>query len=136
MKTIATLLLPVSLLASSFAFGGMKAGEQLSNNDRPAINMLVVSTTKEGVPTAVGFSKQGKVIAFAKVTLNEDAINSEEGEVYNVTGPQAEENICNLNAKLSIVEKEIKIDYDPADVGAMFFQYCPELTELSGIYKK
>lgn len=64
----------------------------------------------EGVPASIGFSKDKKIIVIAKVTSNDDGIDISAGEVYDVTGPQREYEVCNLNAKLSLSDKVSRLN--------------------------
>lgn len=131
------IVLPILCLClSSSANGVNKRQPQLTNSQSPSIKMKILSSTPEGVPASIGFSKDKKIIVIAKVTSNDDSIDISAGEVYDVTGPQREYEVCNLNAKLSFFGQSIKIDFDQNDVGSEFFRSCSDLAALAGIYNK
>lgn len=113
-----------------------KKHSQLTNGQNPSIKMTILLSTPEGVPASIAFSKGKKIIAIAQVTSNDDDIDISAGEVYDVTGPQKEYDVCNLNAKLSFVGQNIKIEFDKDDVGSEFFRYCGDLAALAGVYNK
>lgn len=128
-------LLPIlSFCAIASAADTNKKPTQLINSTNTSIKMYVLSSTPEGVPTSIGFSKGKTIIDFAIVTSNDEPIDISAGEVYDVTGPVIEGEDCNLNAKLSFIDDGIKIEYDANKVKTEFSKSCSELASLAGTY--
>ena len=133
---IISFLLPISLFVSTYAFAAQNAGAEFKNVDRSEIKLTIIDVTKEGVPTSIGFSKGSEVIVIGKVTANHDPVDISTGEVYDLTGPQSEGDVCSLSAKLSFVNGNLKIDFDQEQVGTAFFRLCTDLVEVEGTYQK
>jgi hypothetical protein len=130
-------LIALGLILGSFStsFASINDFDKLSNKSNRAIKAIVI-LSEGGLPRAIAFSKAGHVVTYATVKENNDVIDINEGELYDVAGPQVEGDICAMNAKLKLSSNGFEISYDVNSVGREFLRYCTDLISLQGSYRK
>jgi hypothetical protein len=126
-------LLALGLLFSSLASAELQNFETLVNKRNNSVKATVM-VVKNGVPNAITFHKDNRILAMVSVAPTKELIDITIGEVYEMRAPIEEGDVCaGLVGKLSFIGNDIKIEATTEDNGTAF-KDC-EAYQINGLYK-